>query len=1167
VFWAALWGLVKLAAMTYAVQLLTPRPKPEPARAGALSDFQLPTAEEGTPIPVLRGTGLLKAPIIGWKGDFYAEPFADHDVVIGHHYHLGLDLIYCHGPIDEIHEIRFGEKVLAPPGNAIGEDCVLRVEDGGGAHDVTLPRGTYARLGLLASAASSAIGSEVPGFGRIVYGYEIPADTTLEFAVTRGGTTYDYSAELVAGSYREGTDLAAALTRAMIDAMGLGARLSAKWTFPLGSRRFTLALEVKAGWDVSRFTIDPDSTVLPFLGIDHGGSDVFETVSFPATHVAEHPTYARRYFFDLAAGVTIHWPDSAAARELFGMAAAAPDWTASSACDQDRRASGTGVTFTDHGEYITLAVNAPELFGGIRGGGAGGVWGEMRLYKGTETQPVSDYLAQFQSPLSAYPGIAHMVCHWFVWGTQTVLAAPALVVTSLPNPLELADGKHRLGLDYNPGALLWELCTDEIWGPAIAPELLDRPQFVALANQCYDEGRGGTWIFDRQSPAADLLAAVCRQVNAMPVIDPATGLFSFRLVRAVDPDELPEIDEAQLSGVKFSRPSWGRTRTSVRARFTDRARGYVEDSRTVHNDAAIAALGRVEVAQIDVPGLTSGEMAERAAWEQLAPITYPFALLEASCDRTLWAQVPGGLFAFTSARLGISRMPMRVTSLEGGTLEDGRLQIQAAEDVFGLQATGFGDAPDPFEADEVKAFVVGWADPDELLGDSYPIAQALGINGERLWGDGAALFAGDFDPTLVLSEEPLTGARHQLVADGAGGFCFVCATEDNRVWAQRISASGARLWGDGLEIFDGEGVGPGFGSSLRNDSIKAVALGEYGLMVVWGDSRRDPTHDDLYVQRVALDGAIQLEPNGLIFWQSSGSGSVIYDAIGDGGATGGALVTMGTTASATPSLVHLDREGGRTGFSPLALSTASIGHDQVMMVTTHPEFQVPRESGAIVMIDWNAGAIVQATLGSSFRLWGDTGVAIIPGPTAQQMSAEFVLEDGKGGCWLAAYDPRGAAHWGGGVPVIMRIDGYLGNGPFRTDLGTTDWCVWDMVSDGAGGVYVTKTAMVPGTSDSSYAWLYHVQPNGWLDWSLEVDPAAVGVGEGFRFQYFVQLAADGAGGVIAIWLEWAENEYPVPDTNIVRAQRFSAAGERLWGDRGIEIVPGQNMYPHLVVAP
>lgn len=58
--------LVFIVAMAISAALA---PKPIPPKPAAIQDFEIPTAEEGRPIPVVFGTVLIKGPNVVWWGD------------------------------------------------------------------------------------------------------------------------------------------------------------------------------------------------------------------------------------------------------------------------------------------------------------------------------------------------------------------------------------------------------------------------------------------------------------------------------------------------------------------------------------------------------------------------------------------------------------------------------------------------------------------------------------------------------------------------------------------------------------------------------------------------------------------------------------------------------------------------------------------------------------------------------------------------------------------------------------------------------------------------------------------------------------------------------------------------------------------------------------------
>lgn len=51
-----------------------PPPGPEDARASGLSDINVPTAQDGKPVPVLFGRRQIKSPNVIWYGDLKTDP-------------------------------------------------------------------------------------------------------------------------------------------------------------------------------------------------------------------------------------------------------------------------------------------------------------------------------------------------------------------------------------------------------------------------------------------------------------------------------------------------------------------------------------------------------------------------------------------------------------------------------------------------------------------------------------------------------------------------------------------------------------------------------------------------------------------------------------------------------------------------------------------------------------------------------------------------------------------------------------------------------------------------------------------------------------------------------------------------------------------------------------
>ncbi|MES0340690.1 MAG: hypothetical protein ABUK08_00080 [Candidatus Humimicrobiaceae bacterium] len=63
-----MWGYVVVLIISLLVAYATAPKAPEP-KPPVLADIEVPTAEQGRPIPVIFGTRILKSPNVIWYGD------------------------------------------------------------------------------------------------------------------------------------------------------------------------------------------------------------------------------------------------------------------------------------------------------------------------------------------------------------------------------------------------------------------------------------------------------------------------------------------------------------------------------------------------------------------------------------------------------------------------------------------------------------------------------------------------------------------------------------------------------------------------------------------------------------------------------------------------------------------------------------------------------------------------------------------------------------------------------------------------------------------------------------------------------------------------------------------------------------------------------------------
>lgn len=107
--WASIIYEIVILVLTIALA-----PKPPTPRAAGISDFQLPTADQGRPVPVLFGTCNITGANVVWYGALNAKPQRTHSLfssqTTGYQYFLGIHLVLGHGPFDSVNSVLWDAK-------------------------------------------------------------------------------------------------------------------------------------------------------------------------------------------------------------------------------------------------------------------------------------------------------------------------------------------------------------------------------------------------------------------------------------------------------------------------------------------------------------------------------------------------------------------------------------------------------------------------------------------------------------------------------------------------------------------------------------------------------------------------------------------------------------------------------------------------------------------------------------------------------------------------------------------------------------------------------------------------------------------------------------------------------------------------------------------------
>jgi hypothetical protein len=344
----------------------------------------------------------------------------------------------------------------------------------------------------------------------------------------------------------------------------------------------------------------------------------------------------------------------------------------------------------------TAVVNKPTLFGGDDFGN-GGMTGTFRIHSGSTTQAVNSYLTPFQSPQPAYRGLAYAVWEGGYVGNSTSMKPWKFELQRFPNGLALTGGKEIVNSwDANIMNVIYELMTDSRWGFGFPSSDIDTAGFTTAAETLYTEGNGFSMILDKPMDAGTFLKELERQMDGVVYLDQTTGKWKVNLARGgYDVDAITQIVRADGDIVKvkdWNPGTWEALVNEVHVEFNDRQRDYQGTFAKGDNSAGIKVQGRVEPVSLKYPGVKDATLANQIACREVRTMSRPLAKCTLEVTREFWDLNPGDVFAWTDDVIGHTKLPMRATRIDLGTLEKGTITVSAVQDIFSY-ASGFNGDP------------------------------------------------------------------------------------------------------------------------------------------------------------------------------------------------------------------------------------------------------------------------------------------------------------------------------------------------------------------------------------------------------------------------------------------------------------------------------------------
>lgn len=293
-----------------------------------------------------------------------------------------------------------------------------------------------------------------------------------------------------------------------------------------------------------------------------------------------------------------------------------------------------------------------------------------------------------------YRGLCYAVLRGFYIGSQSSPRPMFFVVRRCPDPLAMGPTFANLDGDANPAFAIYDLLTNAKYGLGILPARIDAASFRYAATILASEGLGVSMLFDSPQTADQLLGEILRHADGVLYVDLETGLWTIKLARAdYDVDTIDEIGVDDVFAVQFSRASWSETSNQVTLSYVDRGSDF--NARTVkqEDNGNIAITGEVRTETVTFNGLSNGSTAALVAARCLMGFTYPISKVTITVNRKLWKSRIGGVFKLTWIPLGVVGMVYRIIKIGYGEVADGKITIDAVEDIFGLNFTIYDPPP------------------------------------------------------------------------------------------------------------------------------------------------------------------------------------------------------------------------------------------------------------------------------------------------------------------------------------------------------------------------------------------------------------------------------------------------------------------------------------------
>lgn len=244
----------------------------------------------------------------------------------------------------------------------------------------------------------------------------------------------------------------------------------------------------------------------------------------------------------------------------------------------------------------------------------------------------------------------------------------------------------------NPAHILFEIYTNRLWGRGFNRSLLDETTFEAAAQTLFNEGFGLCSKWTRTDSIDAVVQQVLDTIGAVVRTNLSTGKIEMKLIRNdYDVNTLPVYDTSNAV-LKVSASNVNTSGVVINEVIVKYREVVYDEDRAVNvqNLASLqSSAGVFNTRTNDYPMIPTSDLARRVAQRDLRSNAQGLRRFTLVMNRIARKILPGDVFMFQDIERKVLPTPVRVATRKDASGPSGEITLEVVQDIFGLPARTF----------------------------------------------------------------------------------------------------------------------------------------------------------------------------------------------------------------------------------------------------------------------------------------------------------------------------------------------------------------------------------------------------------------------------------------------------------------------------------------------